>query len=145
MVAFWLLGLLWLLALVAFVFCGFCGFWLLWCGGFGFCIDVGLLYFYISTGFLVKSLLFSDFYIEISRLMSFLLHSSLLMTLVDKISNAFPLENHTDHQKKHQKTSKKQNTSILKKNQSQLKSRPTIVRAVPVYMTGYRLLPKRYA
>ena len=33
--------------------------------------------------------------------MIFLVHSLLLMTLLDKIStcNAFPLENHTDHQK----------------------------------------------
>ena len=44
-------------------------------------------------------------YIDISLLMSFLLHSSLLMTLLDKIytcnafPNAFPILNHTDHKK----------------------------------------------
>ena len=40
------------------------------------------------------------FYIEISLLMSFLLHSLLLMTLLEIYTcNAFPIENHTDHQK----------------------------------------------
>ena len=48
-----------------------------------------------------KIAIFYDCYIEIYILMSFLLHSLLLMTLLDIIStcNAFPIENHTDHQK----------------------------------------------
>ena len=70
--------------------------------------------------FLVKSVFFNDSYIEISLLMSFLLHCLFLMTLLDKIStcNAFPIENHTDHQK--QRTYK---LKVYSKN-SQLKSRP---------------------
>ena len=47
----------------------------------------------LLTTFLVKALFFKhDFYIDIYLLMSFLLHSLLLMTLLDKHStcNAFP-------------------------------------------------------
>ena len=102
------------MAFVASGFCGFCGFWLLWLLWL-LCLLNSLLLMTLLVKishfdplqrlllitFLVTSLFFNDFCIEISLLMSFPLHSLLLMTLLDKIStcNVFSIENHTDHQK----------------------------------------------